>query len=96
MKELFLSEINQKKLCTRGDKILLAVSGGIDSMVMFHLFKECGFNVAVAHANFQLRGEESEGDEKFVKAACKETSIHFHSKKFETESYAKSNRISIR
>jgi tRNA(Ile)-lysidine synthase len=95
VKELFLSEINQKKLCTSSDKILLAISGGIDSMVMLHLFKECGFNIGVAHANFQLRGDESEGDEKFVQATCHKSSITFYSKKFETESYAKSNGISI-
>jgi tRNA(Ile)-lysidine synthase len=95
VKEFFLSEITQKKLCTSSDRILLAISGGIDSMVMLHLFKECGFNIGVAHANFQLRGDESESDEKFVQATCHKSSIAFYSKKFETESYAKSNGISI-
>jgi tRNA(Ile)-lysidine synthase len=95
VKELFLSEINQKKLFANGDKILLAVSGGVDSMVMLHLFQECGFNIGIAHANFQLRGDESEGDEKFVEAVCKKNSIPFFNKKFETEDYAKSNHLSI-
>jgi len=73
----------------------LAVSGGVDSMVMHHLFQQCGFNIGVAHANFQLRGNESEGDEKFVKEICEKNSIPFFTRKFETESYAKSNHISI-
>jgi len=95
VKELFLSEINQRKLCTSKDKILLAVSGGIDSMVMLHLFQECGFNIGVAHANFQLRGDESEGDEKFMEEICKKNAISFLTKRFETESYSKSNHLSI-
>lgn len=95
MKELFLSEINQKKLCTSSDKILLAISGGIDSVVMLDLFKECGFNIAVAHANFQLRDYESDGDEKFVEEICKKNAIPFFTKRFETKGHAKSNHISI-
>src|SRR5260370_35061232 len=70
MKTEFLNFISQKKLCTANDKILLAVSGGIDSMVMLHLFRECNFNVSVAHANFQLRGSESDSDELFLKKHC--------------------------
>ena len=95
MKPLFLSEITQKKLCTKADKVLLAISGGVDSMVMLHLFIECGFPVAVAHANFQLRGMDSEGDEQFVEEICKTHGIPFFAKKFETKSFAKANHLSI-
>jgi tRNA(Ile)-lysidine synthase len=91
----FLTEITQKKLCTNKDKILLAVSGGIDSMVMLHLFKESGFSIGVAHANFQLRGIDSEGDENLVKDICDKNTIPFFVKRFETEIYAKSNHISV-
>lgn len=95
VKQSFLSEITRKKLCTSKDKILLAVSGGVDSMVMLHLFKECGFIVGVAHANFQLRGIDSEGDERFVKEISDKNSIPYFVKRFETETYAKSNHWSI-
>src|SRR6478609_2647814 len=95
MKEEFINYVSKNNWIERNQRLLLAVSGGIDSMVMLHLFRECGFNIGVAHANFQLRGDESEGDEKFVEAVCKKNSIPFFAKKFETETYAKSNRISI-
>jgi tRNA(Ile)-lysidine synthase len=95
VKQSFLTEIQQKKLCDSQDKVLLAVSGGIDSMVMLHLFKECGFTIGVAHANFQLRESESDGDEKFVEAICKKDAIPFFTTKFETENYAESHHISI-
>ncbi len=95
MKQKFLSYSAQIKLFTTKNRTLLAVSGGIDSMVMLHLSLECGFHIGVAHANFQLRGNESEGDEKFVEEICKKNSIPFFTKQFETESYAKSNHLSI-
>ena len=50
-------------------KILLAISGGIDSVVMMHLFQRTGLFCEVAHCNFQLRGDDSAADEKFVHAA---------------------------
>ena len=95
MKQSFLTEIAEKKLCTSRDKILLAVSGGIDSMVMLHLFKESGFIIGVAHANFQLRDIDSENDEKFVKQICDKNAIPCFAKRFETETYAQSNHLSI-
>lgn len=61
--------------------MLLAVSGGLDSMVMMHLFFEAGIKVSVAHCNFALRGEESDADEKFVISRMKEHHIHCHVKK---------------
>ena len=95
MKQSFLAEITQKRLCTSKDKILLAVSGGIDSMVMLHLFRECKFNFGVAHANFQLRGKDSKDDEQFMKEVCEKNSIPFFVKRFEPEKYADSNHLSI-
>src|SRR5258708_1288065 len=95
MKQSFLEEIEQKNLFSDKDRILLAVSGGIDSMVMLWLFQQCQFNIGVAHANFQLRGEESQGDEEFVRATCEKNAIPFFNQKFETEHYAKENHLSI-
>lgn len=78
-------------------KILLAVSGGIDSMTMAHLapglFRESAFSVA--HCNFGLRGEESDGDEAFVRDWCASRGIECLVKRFDTEGYARSKGISI-
>ena len=54
------------ELATPDDRILLTVSGGVDSMVMLSLFVHSGYRVGVAHCNFQLRGSESEEDEALV------------------------------
>ncbi|NOS57451.1 MAG: tRNA lysidine(34) synthetase TilS [Cyclobacteriaceae bacterium] len=89
----FLTHI--EKLCKTTDKILLAVSGGMDSMVMLHLFLQAGFSVAVAHCNFQLRGEESDEDENFVAAKCEKWGIPFHSIRFDTNNYAIQHGLSI-
>ena len=58
--------IERHSLFTRDDKILLTVSGGVDSMVMLSLFAESGYDIGVAHCNFGLRGAESDEDEEVV------------------------------
>ncbi len=93
--EKFL-DFNQKhKLTSSKKKTLLAVSGGIDSVVMCHLFQEAGLAFAIAHANFQLRGEEAEGDEQFVQSIAASYSVDFFSKKFDTLNYAAEKNISV-
>jgi tRNA(Ile)-lysidine synthase len=89
-----LNHTDRHKLCKTTDKILLAVSGGIDSMVMLDLFLKAGFSIAVAHCNFQLRGKDSDADEQLVKDVCG-NSVPFFSKRFETSSYAEANKLSI-
>jgi tRNA(Ile)-lysidine synthase len=88
MLQQFLNHIKINDLCLESDRILLAVSGGLDSMVMLQLFKEAGFNVGVAHCNFQLRGDESEGDAQFVELTCRQLQIPFYLKQINTESIA--------
>lgn len=95
MLEQFLNHIGTHALCQPSNRILLAVSGGLDSMVMLYLFKKANYSIAVAHCNFQLRGAEAEEDERFVADACQSLNIPFHSKKFSTQSYATDNRLSI-
>src|SRR5690606_23343976 len=95
MLEQFLNHISRHTLCVPSNRILLAVSGGLDSMVMLHLFKKANYPVAAAHCNFQLRGAEAEEDQRFVADACQTLGIPFFSKKFETKEYAKNNRLSI-
>jgi len=95
MLETFLTYIQKEKLFNPGQKILLAVSGGVDSMVMLHLFRKAGYNIAVAHCNFRLRGDESDGDEKFVTDYCHEHNLRLYVTHFETEEYARQEGISI-
>ena len=76
-------------------KILLALSGGLDSVALLHLFNLSGFSFEVAHCNFNLRAEESEADEKFVIDLCATLNIPLHTKQFKTEAFATENGISI-
>jgi tRNA(Ile)-lysidine synthase len=77
--------------------ILLAISGGIDSMVMLHRMNEVHGNkaLAVAHCNFQLRGSESDEDERFVGTICQNMDVTFHSRSFPTSDYAAEGGLSI-
>ena len=95
MLEQLLNHIEHNNLCNTTDKILLAVSGGLDSMVMLHLFREAGFSVGVAHCNFQLRAEASLADEELVTRVCVDQAIPFHGKRFDTGSYAAGNNLSV-
>ncbi len=78
-------------------KVLLAVSGGIDSMYMAERAPELfpGASFAVCHCNFGLRGEESDGDEAFVREWCASKGVPLFVKRFDTSGYAKEERISI-
>ena len=79
----------------KGKKLLLATSGGIDSMVLVHLLLKLNSKVGIAHCNFKLRGNESDADENFVKQFAKENQIPFHTISFQTEKYATENKLSI-
>jgi len=76
-------------------KFLLAVSGGVDSMVLLHLFKKHDLSFEVAHCNFQLRGIDSDNDELFVKEVCEINNIKFHIKHFDTKRIESSSKDSI-
>jgi len=95
MVEQFLKYIHSEKLFHSSQRILLAVSGGADSMLMLHLFTNAGFSVAVAHCNFGLRGSESDGDEQFVAEYCDKHNLAFYVKHFDTQDYALEKGISI-
>jgi tRNA(Ile)-lysidine synthase len=87
--------IQKENLFSPGQKILLAISGGVDSVVMAHLFKQAGYNFAIAHCNFQLRGEESVRDESFVADLAASLQVPLHTVRFDTNAYATEKRVSI-
>ena len=95
MLQAFKSYIKDSGLFGQSDRILLAVSGGVDSIVMVHLFKDAGFNFGIAHVNFGLRGEESQGDEAFVKNIAEQIEVPFYVRHFNTKQYASKHKISI-
>ncbi|MBK8601438.1 MAG: tRNA lysidine(34) synthetase TilS [Flavobacterium sp.] len=78
-----------------GKKLLLAISGGVDSMVLLHLFQQIKFPIAVAHCNFQLRGLESFEDQKFVQDYAESNNIPFYSTIFDTNAFAEDYQVSI-
>jgi tRNA(Ile)-lysidine synthase len=91
----FQQHIKQQNLFSTKDKLLLAVSGGVDSVVLCELCKQAGYDFIIAHCNFQLRGEESERDEEFVNDLGKKYGVEVLVKKFVTEKYSVENKISI-
>lgn len=95
MIEQFLKYVQEEKLFHSSQRILLAISGGADSMLMLHLFRNAGYSFAVAHCNFHLRSEESDGDEQFVAEYCDQYNLEYFSRHFETKEYAGQEGISI-
>lgn len=80
---------------TNNDALLLAVSGGLDSVVLCHLCKQAGYPFAIAHCNFGLRGEESNRDEAFVQALAAQLEVPLYLKRFDTKSFAAEQKLSI-
>ncbi len=93
--ENFKKYIKHQNLFQPKDKLLLAVSGGIDSVVLCELCKQTGYDFVIAHCNFQLRGAESERDEGFVRSLGKKYAVEVLVKKFETEKFAEEHKLSI-
>ena len=84
LKERFLQYIGRNSLAAPDDRILLTVSGGVDSMVMLALFAACGYRIGVAHCNFQLRGTESDEDEALVEQTARALGAGYHNRRFDT------------
>lgn len=95
MIQSFRSFINNESLFNENDRILLAVSGGVDSMVMAELFDNSSYQFAIAHCNFHLRGKESDDDAKFVENLARKKNVPFYLKNFDTKDYAAIHKISI-
>lgn len=89
----FTDFIRQQHLFQPKDKLLLAVSGGIDSVVLCELCKQAGYEFVIMHCNFQLRGEESERDEQFVRALAEKYEAEVLVKRFETAAFARERKM---
>lgn len=87
--------IEKEDLFSKQDKILVALSGGADSVALTRILITLGYHCEVAHCNFELRGEESDRDEDFVRNFCRSLNIKCHSIHFETRRYAAQQSISI-
>ena len=94
MKNKVQQFITEKSLFIREDKLILGISGGADSVCLMHVFLELGYSFELAHCNFNLRGEESDADEYFVKDLAKKHQLKIHVKQFDTLVYAAENKIS--
>lgn len=90
--ESFIAEYN---LFDRNNRVLVAISGGVDSVVLSDLMKRSGFTFSLAHCNFHLRGEESNRDEKFVREWAEKNNIELFVTEFDTDSYMKQKGISL-
>ena len=95
LQQKFAFFIKKENLFQQKDKLLIAVSGGADSSVLCALCDEAGFDFAIAHCNFKLRGEESERDELFVKKMSEHYKVTLFSTSFNTSAIAKAHRKSI-
>ncbi len=87
--------IERHQLLKRSQRYLVAVSGGADSVALLRTLITLGYEVEVCHCNFQLRGDESMRDERFVHDLCKELDIPFHLIHFDTRCYANLHQVSI-
>ncbi len=90
----FLQFISKENLIHKNDHLLLGLSGGKDSICLFHLLKHFKFKFSCAHVNFKLRGNESEADEAFIVKLCKQHKITLHTTAFDTQKLAKKLKCS--
>lgn len=80
---------------SKGSKVLVAVSGGVDSIVLLHMMHQSNINLIVAHCDFMLRGKESDLDAAFVRQSASTMGITYYEKSFHTAEFASDNGISI-
>ena len=89
------STIAEQYQYLKNQPFLVALSGGVDSIVLAYLLKKLDFDIAVAHVNFRLRGAESDQDQKFVEQFAQENNLPLHLAAFDTADYAEKNNLSI-
>lgn len=94
MLQKFNDHINTDFPFLKDSKLLIAISGGIDSVVLAHLLKKLNFSISLAHCNFQLRAKESDLDEDFIKQLANQLNIEAFTVQFDTNKYSKENKLS--
>ena len=87
--------IQAQRLLRDGARVLVGLSGGADSVCLLHILTDLGYEVVAAHCNFHLRGEESNGDERFVRNLCESLGVRLYVQSFDTTTYARQHGISI-
>ena len=87
--------IERERLFNKEDKLLVALSGGADSVALLMALKGLGYDLEAVHCNFHLRGEESERDALFCEELCRHINVPFHRKDFDTNIYAKTRKVSV-
>ena len=95
MKTRVSTYIKQQQLFLKEDKLILAISGGADSVCLMHILLELDVYFELAHCNFKLRAKESDDDEQFVRKLAKKNELTLHCKSFDTQEYANQNKLSI-
>jgi len=95
LRERFRQFIQQQDLFHQKDQLILAVSGGVDSIVLCELCRQAGYDFIIAHCNFRLRGKESERDKEFVMSLGDKYKVEVLVKEFDTEKYAAENKKGI-
>ena len=95
MFEPFKQHLESRLSFLKNSKILIAISGGIDSVVLTHLCHKLELNIALAHCNFNLRGDESDADESFVLQLAEDFELDVFIESFDTNTYAEENKVSI-
>lgn len=95
MIEKFQNYIESQHLINKGDRILVALSGGVDSMVLAELLRLSGYDITFAHCNFHLRGIESDGDEQFVREYAERVGVKLFVRQFDTLEYVETQKISV-
>ncbi|RFZ91895.1 tRNA lysidine(34) synthetase TilS [Mucilaginibacter conchicola] len=91
----FVDFVEQNGLFTPAGKVLAAVSGGMDSVLMVHLLKAAGYNFAIAHCNFMLRGADADADQQFTQQLAQTLGVPFYTTSFDTGQYAAEQKVSI-
>jgi tRNA(Ile)-lysidine synthase len=91
----FKAHIDQHFPFMLKDRLLVACSGGLDSVVLSHLCHKAGLNITLAHCNFRLRGSQSDADETFVKELAQQLDVDFFVTRFDTLGYVNQHRVSV-
>ena len=86
--------MKQQQINLNGEKVIIGLSGGMDSVCLFHILKDLGVSLEAVHVNHQIRGEEAKRDEQFVKNLCARYNIPFHGYRYDVPKISRENHLS--